>query len=184
MYCWGNNQFGKLGDGNAGTSSATPVMVAGGLTFTTVTAGIDQSCAVTTGGAAYCWGWNSNGQLGTGNTGGESDTPVAVVGGLTFETVTAGVDHSCGVGLNGDAYCWGSNFQGQLGDGTTISRSTPVAVSGGHTWADVQAGLHTCGITVDGLAYCWGRNFFGQLGNGEGGKTGPTETPVRVLGPR
>ena len=78
-YCWGDNTYGKLGNGTT-TSSATPVAVSGGLSFATVSAGLGSSCGVTTGGAAYCWG---GGGLGNGSTS-YSLTPVAVSGGLSF----------------------------------------------------------------------------------------------------
>ena len=183
-YCWGNNQFGKLGNGNPGVASATPVLVQGGLTFTSISAGTDQTCSVTTGGAAYCWGANNNGQLGDGNGGTDRATPVLVQGGHAFAMVSAGIDHSCGVTTAGAAYCWGSNFQGALGDGNAeIGSDTPVLVQGGHTFTAVSAGLHTCGVTTAGAAYCWGRNFFGQLGDGNGGTTGATDMPVRVSDP-
>ncbi len=93
-----------------------PALVAGGLTFEAVSVS-DQDCAVTTGGAAYCWGQNAAGELGDG-TGMASATPVAVAGGLTWTSVSTGYFHTCGVTEGGVAYCWGDNGAGQLGTGT------------------------------------------------------------------
>jgi len=88
--------------------------------------------------------------------------------GLTFAAVSAGGDHTCGVTTSGAAYCWGVNSYGELGDGTIdTTRTTPVLVSGGLSFAAVDAGAnHTCGVTTSGVAYCWGDNSYGQLGDG------------------
>jgi alpha-tubulin suppressor-like RCC1 family protein len=83
---------------------------------------------LTTSGAAYCWGQNADGELGNGSTI-NSLTPVAVSGGLTFATVTAGGNQTCGVTTSGAAYCWGHNANGQLGNGTFTDSTTPVAVA-------------------------------------------------------
>jgi alpha-tubulin suppressor-like RCC1 family protein len=174
-YCWGYNGFGQLGDGT-GTDRLTPVAVFGGLTFAAVSAGDYHTCGLTTSGAAYCWGRNDAGQLGNGTPNG-SLTPVAVFGGLTFAAVSAGVYHTCGVTTSGAAYCWGDNFFGALGNGTTTNSATPVAVSGGLTFAAISAGdYHTCGVTPSGAAYCWGDNPYGALGNGT--TSGPPQCVV------
>ncbi len=97
-----------------------------------------------------------------------------------FAAVSAGENHTCGVTSSGSAYCWGFNGSGELGDGTTISRTTPVAVPGGLTFEAVSAWFyHTCGVTSSGSAYCWGYNASGQLGDGT---TTSRTTPVVVSG--
>jgi alpha-tubulin suppressor-like RCC1 family protein len=89
--------------------------------------------------------------------------------------VSAGNFHTCGITLGGDAYCWGRNDAGQLGDGSEEDAAEPVQVLGGLTFASVDAGFaHTCGVTTDGDAYCWGGNDFGQLGDGSGGSLVPS----------
>ena len=166
-YCWGDNTSGQLGIGMAtGLSQPTPAPVAGGLVFAAVSAGNRHTCGITTAGAAYCWGYNANGQLGDGTTT-DRPSPVAVQGGLTFASISAGFVHSCGLTTTGAAYCWGLNAEGYLGDGTIVSRTIPVTVTGGLTFARLDVGyLHTCGVTVGGAAYCWGDNLGGDLGDG------------------
>src|SRR5438309_2214393 len=121
-----------------------PTAVAGGLTFAALSAGDGASCGLTLTGAAYCWGFNSSGQLGDGTTT-DRLTPTPVAGGLTFAAISAGnnnaTGHTCGVTASGAAYCWGSNFGGQLGDGTTTDRLIARAVAGGSRIAVVIAGV-------------------------------------------
>ena len=191
-YCWGWNGYGNLGDGTF-TDHTTPAKVLPGAglasgSVASITAGREHTCARTTNGDAYCWGYNEDGQLGDGTTTIRT-TPVKVLtgAGLTSATVadiTAGADHTCARTTTGDAYCWGNNGNGQLGDGTTIGRTTPVKVLPGAglasgTIADISVGgPHTCARTTTGDAYCWGWNGHGQLGDGT---TTNRTTPVKVL---
>jgi alpha-tubulin suppressor-like RCC1 family protein len=182
--CWGDNEFGQLGDGTT-TDRQTAVLVSGGPSFAALSAGGLHICGLTADGAAYCWGSNEFGQLGDGTTTNRS-SPVLVSGGLSFAAVSAGGSHTCGVTTQGAAYCWGWNSKGQLGDGTQTNRSSPAPVLGGLSFltlttgdaATEAGGEFSCGITTTGT-YCWGRNFSGQLGDG----SGETQlTPVPVAG--
>ena len=164
------------------------MLVAGGLTFTALSAGEHLTCGHATDGAWYCWGSNNYGQLGNGAIGPAlcqgtnpcSAEPVAVSSNVGFATVFPGYRQSCGITPDGAAYCWGWNAYGQLGDGTTTNNLTPVAVSGGLTFASVSPDLHhTCGLTTAGVAYCWGDNQHGQLGDGT---LAWSNVPVRVAG--
>ena len=172
-YCWGRNDRGQLGDGSI-IDRPVPVAVTGGLVFETITAGgfdIGHTCGIASGGAAHCWGDNELGQLGSGTPDiAPHPQPIAVSGGLTFVSLSAGSGrHSCGLVFNGAAYCWGENTFGGLGDGSTTSRPSPVAVIGGVVFAELKAGGftgHTCGLTDTGIGYCWGDNQRGQIGDG------------------
>ena len=154
------------------------------VTFGSVEAGYVHSCGVTAGGAAYCWGDNSMGQLGDGAPASPwyRSSPAPVAGGLQFTMISAGVWHTCGVTTSGGAYCWGDNLFGQLGDGTTEERATPTPVAGGLRFLRLSAGSrHTCGITTSGAAYCWGDDSnVGLLGDGK--TTTTTRTPAPVAG--
>jgi alpha-tubulin suppressor-like RCC1 family protein len=150
------------------------------LRFTTIAASSGHTCALNGSGAAYCWGWNLEGQLGIGSTTNHQPTPVAVSGGLTFSALAVGDYHTCALTTSGAAYCWGANFRGQLGDGSTTNRSAPVAVSGGLSFSSLAAGeFHTCALTSSGSAYCWGENAVGQLGDSS---TTRRSSPVAVAG--
>ncbi len=179
-YCWGSGLSGALGTGGFVFQFTSPTMpVAGGFSFTTISAGGRHTCGVTTSGAAYCWGSNASGQLGDGTTT-QSFGPVSVAGGLAFTTISAGGAYTCGLTGDGTAYCWGSNSHGELGDGTTAQQATPVPVAGSLHFATISAGsTHTCGVTTSGEAYCWGANPDGRLGDGT---TSQAMTPVQVAG--
>jgi len=167
-YCWGNNSYGQLGDGTY-TTRLTPVPVSGGLTFQSIMTGPWHACGVTVAGDAYCWGRGDSGQLGDGTITWRRPTPGLVSGGLTFKSIArdGGGRHACALTPAGDAYCWGWNYYGQLGDGTTTSRLTPTLVSGDHSFQKLSSGhYHVCGVTQDGEGYCWGTNIYSQLGDG------------------
>ncbi len=177
-YCWGANDAGQLGDGTV-TDRSVPTPVKTSLRFTSISAGSAHTCGTTNANVVYCWGDNKYGQLGDGTQTAQS-TPVAVsvavdggsggsggIDGERFVSVSAGSVHTCAVTASHEAWCWGRNTYGQLGDGTEVSRSRPVEVSGAHEFTSVKAfGSHTCGTTTSEELFCWGYNLDGQLGDG------------------
>jgi alpha-tubulin suppressor-like RCC1 family protein len=183
VKCWGRNDSGQLGDGTT-TERHTPVDVSG-LTsgVVAVAAGGSHTCALTASSRIECWGFNSQGQLGDGTIT-ERHTPVHVSG-LTSGViaVTAGLAHTCALTSAGGVKCWGSNGAGELGDGTTTERHTPVDVSGltSGVIAVAAGDSHTCALTSAGGAKCWGGNGSGELGDNKA-CTGPCTTPVNVSG--
>jgi alpha-tubulin suppressor-like RCC1 family protein len=147
----------------------------------TITGGQSHSCGLTETGDAYCWGRNNHGQLGNGTTT-TSHRPVRVEApaGVTFASISAGFDHTMALVSTGDAYGWGDNTLGQLGNGTSTSSNRPIAVDmpAGVIFTQIRAGYaHSVALTATGVAYAWGRNYFGQLGDGT---TTDSDTPVPV----
>ena len=129
VLCWGSNSSGQLASAGPPPGHAWPTRAAVPVTLVSLVAGGEHTCGLTAAGAAYCWGSNSNGQLGNGTIGGTFVPAGPVSGGLTFVVLSAGGSHTCGVTPNGSIYCWGSNSSGQLGDGTLIDRAKPVRVA-------------------------------------------------------
>jgi len=169
VKCWGYDLYGQLGDGTIAWSCPTPVDVVGLASgVATIAAGGDHTCALTTGGRLKCWGSNRNGGLGDG-TAIDSGTPVDVVGFSTgVAIIAAGYWHTCALTAGRGVKCWGLNEYGQLGDGTTTQRCTPVdGVGLANGVAAIAAGRdHTCALTAGGGVKCWGSDLYGQLGLG------------------
>lgn len=177
---WGANR-GRLGDGTT-EARRVPTPVAGNHTFRSVSAGGRHTLGITTAGQALAWGENGYGELGDGYQGPTviRPVPVPVAGNHTFISISAGVDHSVGLTASGQAFAWGANWGGQLGDGTHQDRRVPTRVAGRHTFRSLSVGPHhTRGLTVDGQAYGWGRNNYGQLGDGT---TADRTVPTPVAG--
>lgn len=115
-YCWGSDSLGELGNGPGTTGNQTsPSLVTGGLSFRSISAGQESTCAIDANGAAYCWGWGGNGLLGTGTTSTQV-SPAPVSGSHSFKSITtAGI--TCGISSFGVGYCWGEDWTGNLGNG-------------------------------------------------------------------
>ncbi|MDP3630641.1 MAG: prepilin-type N-terminal cleavage/methylation domain-containing protein [Actinomycetota bacterium] len=169
------------------TDDGLPTYVSSSPYWKRVAAGSHHSCAITSEGQAYCWGWGGNGRLGN-NSSTNSSVPVAVssagvLNGKTLKSISIGGSHACAIASDNQAYCWGNNINGQLGNNTTTGGSVPVAVSivgvlSGKTVKSISVGSdHTCAIASDNLAYCWGTGGNGQLGNAS---TANTSVPVAV----
>jgi hypothetical protein len=151
-FCWGANDNAQLGDGTS-KASPTPVRVAGDLRFRTIGPGGTHTCAVSTDGVGYCWGGNWHGQLGVGHHDGDPpehlrlQLPTAIQTELRFRTVVAGGISSCGIALDGKAYCWGSPQEGRLGTGAAdaankfADKMVPTAVAGDVVFATVTPGM-------------------------------------------
>jgi alpha-tubulin suppressor-like RCC1 family protein len=157
VKCYGLNGSGQLGIGTL-DDSFTPADVDSDERFVQLAASQSGyfACAVSVDGAAYCWGSNVSGALGTGNIGDE--TSPALVNGLDagVTAITAGREHACAI-VSGGVRCWGRNDEGQLGIGPGPAHSTPVDVTGMGSIVAITAGVtHTCALNDQGAAMCWG----------------------------
>ncbi|WP_317643645.1 InlB B-repeat-containing protein [Bombiscardovia apis] len=201
-YAWGRNVEGQLGIGTNSSLEKSPVKTQSGALpagahFTQISAGGRYSLAVDNNNNLYAWGDNQSSQLGDGTTVGKNAptqvNPGVIPSGVSFTHISAGDKHSLVIDSNGDAYTWGSNDNGQLGDNTSGSnRSTPVKVQQGTLPTGVRLNQISAGSTQstaigsDGHAYTWGGNGYGQLGSGSNGAGNPPDTtadqhePVQV----
>ena len=170
-WCWGSDTNGELGDGaQYPNSNPTPIRGAVGVRLAFVAAGMDQQCGLDAAGAAFCWGKEQRGEL--GNDGVHVDVvtrPQPVQGGIAFRHVSPAWAHTCGVSVEGDVYCWGSNGVGQLGTAGPVGEcsldtrysypcaAAPLKVASELEFVEVRAGYaHTCALTADGDVWCWG----------------------------
>lgn len=181
VKCWGYNAEGQLGD-NSKVDSTTPVPVYGMSSGAkAVAAGSYSTCALSLKGVVRCWGYNGDGELGTGTTT-RSLKPVRSVG-LTKKVRAIGYGdiHGCAVTRARHVKCWGYNGYGALGDNSTTSSPKPVGVYALSALIRTVAagGYHTCAATMKGRVYCWGFNSYGELGDGT---TTVSRKPVAVVG--
>ena len=190
MVCWGDNEYGQLGDGTT-TGSAVPIYVnvAANETPVEVTVGQVTACALMESGNIYCWGSGYYGKMGNGEPWNDDYVntemrQVLLPEGQGGQTVSISGGHICTILNNGDVYCWGRGNQGQLGYGGTSNRNIPAKVNlpGQRSAIAISTGTFmTCAITTDGMGYCWGENDEGQLGNGT--TNSRRMTPAEVLFP-
>ncbi len=195
VWCWGSNEYGQLGSsapmqrcaGDNLACSGTPLQLDGDQRVARVAASIRHTCAIDMNGQAWCWGFGEGGQLGDGRRE-NSPVPVAVAGGLQLSAIAGSVSGSvnCALTSGGEAWCWGPDIDGVLGNGTRAGSDLPVPVLTSDTFVAISVGQsHACGVTTARDAYCWGLNWFGNLGvgsaGGEGGISRST-TPLLVIG--
>jgi alpha-tubulin suppressor-like RCC1 family protein len=183
-FCWGVDDFGQLGSGRTTPAcfntavqrcTATPQGVAGTLMLSRVAAGEFHSCAVALDGALYCWGWNSNGQIGNlGAANAIFDVPTRTISNRGYAFVDAGARHNCAVTSAEVLECWGRNVAGEIGITAGTALAAPNPMPSTQQFRDADAGVtHSCALSSDQRAFCWGS----LLGNGA---PGSSSTPVQV----
>ncbi|HPR35442.1 MAG TPA: hypothetical protein PKY64_07190 [Anaerolineaceae bacterium] len=170
-YCWGLGAYGQMGNGTNTIHNYSPVAVTIGAVSKISVGEAYQVCAITTDGAALCWGGDTWGQLGNGAPLADSNLPVPVTGlgaGTTADIAGGGL-FTCGLTLGGGVKCWGFNEDGELGNNSTTNSPVPVDVSGLASGVSAIATgyYHACALmTADGSVKCWGYNGYGQIGDG------------------
>jgi alpha-tubulin suppressor-like RCC1 family protein len=160
-----------------GRNAAGSVTVAIAGAWSTVSAGVSYTCGTRTDGTLWCWGANTYGELGTGDTT-NRDTLTRVGTAATWAAVSGYFQHTCATRTTGTLWCWGLNDTGQLGTGNIDDRFLPTQAGTATTWAAVSVADHFgCGTRTDGTLWCWGYNGSGQLGTGD---TADRHVPTRV----
>ena len=177
-YCWGYNYYGNLGNGTT-TSTSVPATMAmtgalAGKVLVSISASVLNTCAIANDFRAYCWG--AAGTLGDG-TNTASSVPVAVstsgvLAGKSLKTIDTSYGHACALATDRNAYCWGRNTSGQLGNNSTTNALSPVMaiLPGGvatEGFTNIATGYeYSCGVAKDKSAFCWGESMNGRLGTG------------------
>lgn len=182
LWCWGANGSGQLGVGTTSNINVPRrVGSAANANWQTVAVGSDHSCAIKSGGTLWCWGDNSQSQLGDNTLADPTTTPRRIGSDTDWSQVSLGNQAGCAVKQDQSLWCWGDNASGQLGLGDTTDRDTPTEVQPGSAWTNVAVGVsHSCGIQDnDASLWCWGDNTYGQLG--QGATSAFSSTPLQVL---
>lgn len=181
LWCWGDNWAGQVGDGTPPGLKASPVQVTAlGTGVVEVATGGNHTCARKNDGTLWCWGFNGSAQYGNG-TYTSQPSPIQITAfGTSVAEISAGYSHTCARKGDGTLWCAGANNDGQLGDGTASTKTSPVLVTAlGTTVVEVDAGYsHTCARKGDGTVWCWGFNWTGAVGDGTW--IGPRLSPIQV----
>ena len=169
VRCWGWNVTNQLGDGTT-IDRSTPITPSGLGSVAQVSAGVFGACARLVDNTVRCWGAGNNGGLGDGGQTYQTSTKTSPTGLTDVAQISGGPGwgNECAVLASGTVKCWGLNDNGQIGDGTTDMRLTPVTVSGfAASVVQMDVGFYSpCAALSNGTAMCWGWNAFGQVGNG------------------
>jgi alpha-tubulin suppressor-like RCC1 family protein len=199
-YCWGRNDNGEVGNGTLTEGEYTPQkvdtnVISGEQAAIQITVNTYHSCLLTSEGKSFCWGLDADGLLGNGETLGDSSRPSPldlqqVRGYQSFKQIAAGWYHTCGLTSEGEAYCWGLDDQGQLGDGEPKeNKQHPVrveasAITTRQLFIEIEAAqYHSCAINTAGKPYCWGLNLDGQVGdNSQENREIPVEVDLADVG--
>ena len=178
VWAWGLSNSGQIGDGTA-TQHLTPVQVSGLTGVVAIAGGFEHSVALKSDGTVWAWGRNQVGQLGDGTTT-QRLTPVLVsglTGGGGVAAISAGGYNTLAVKVDGTVWAWGQNIYGEIGDGSTTDRWTPIKVTGLAGVVGVASGFfHSLALTSGGTVFGWGQNYYGALGD-----TTTTDRPIPVL---
>jgi len=168
LWTWGNGGVGVLGDGTTINKCSPVQTISQGTDWKLVSAGGYHVAAIKTDGSLWLWGRGGHGNLATNNTTSQCSPVQTISAGRNWKSVSTGWYHTVALKTDGTLWTWGCNVGGQLGDGTTISKCSPIqTISQGNNWKTVSAGAcQTGGVKTDGTLWLWGGNTIGQLGDG------------------
>jgi alpha-tubulin suppressor-like RCC1 family protein len=167
LWIWGANDQGQLGINDTINRSSPVQTIAGGTTWRQIAIGYRHVSAVKSDGTLWSWGSNNRGQLGDDTNSNRSSPVQTIALGSNWRQVSTGLEHTAAIKDDGTLWLWGRNHAGQLGDGTTTHRSSPVqTIAGGNNWKLVACGdYHTAAVKHDGTLWLWGNGGNGRLGN-------------------
>ncbi len=172
LFCTGDNTSGQLGRSGPAQQVWSAITTAGkpwaSANFVSVSGGESHSCAVTSAGKLYCFGLNTNGQLGATNpptTGDLVEIPAPTTPATTWTHVSTGAFHSCGRTADSKLLCWGRNVEGQIGINLTSPKEPPTLIGTDYSGAIGTGNNHTCAVKNNGSLFCWGTNTNSQLGD-------------------
>jgi uncharacterized protein YjdB len=181
LWGWGYSNGGEVGNGVTGRSQYTPVRVGTDNDWATVSGGESHTMAIKADGSLWGWGWNIDGQLGSGTT--NRSTPYRVGTDNDWVAVSTGYSHTMAIKADGSLWAWGWNYYGQLGVGNATNASSPKRVGTANDWAAVSPGdRHTLAVKTDGSLWSWGSNKYGQLGDGTLSDTVIYQTSPKRIG--
>ena len=166
LWLWGTGSVGQLGTNSTIRQSSPVQTISGGNNWRSVSIGNNHSAAIKTDGSLWLWGTGGAGTLGNNSTINQSSPVQTISGGNDWKRISFGCSHSAAIKTDGTLWLWGQGICGELGNNTTLNRSSPVqTISGGTNWRSVSLGwVHTAAIKTDGSLWLWGRNVDGQLG--------------------
>lgn len=192
VKCWGYNGYGALGYADTSNRPSPPdpvVNLGSSNTAKSITTGIYHTCVILDTNSIKCWGNNTTGQLGYGDTTTRTSPAAAAIDlgvGNAAKEVVAGSSHTCALLANDTIKCWGDSSSGQTGYGSTTTRLAPpttaINLGTGRTAKRIAAGTaHTCALLDNDSVKCWGNNNYGQLGYGDTAtRTAPPDTAVNL----
>jgi len=179
LWAVGGGGFGELGINVTANRSSPVQTIAGGVTWSIVSATLHVA-SIKTDGTLWIWGNNNSGQLGDNTISNKSSPIQTVTFGNIWQQVAAGYSNTLAIKTDGTLWSWGSNFVGQIGDNTIVGRSSPVQViSGGTNWKQASSGNNlSAAVKTDGTLWVWGFSSSGALGNNVGfdRKSSPIQT--------
>jgi alpha-tubulin suppressor-like RCC1 family protein len=183
LYCWGYDSNGEQGNGSGNTPQILPTLVTAPTSvpaWIDIAAGLNHTCAVGSDNTLWCWGRNSQGQLGDGTTTAQSlPKQVLPAGAADWKSVSASGEFTCGLRGSGQLWCWGRNDQAQLGGGDVVSPVKDPQQVGTATYTALSAGQnHACAVRNNGTLWCWGLNTSGQIGVGN--SASPVLSPTQI----